>query len=205
MTKDHPAERRDVAPPISDDVADRALALAMSVRNALEGTLHGGELGDLSLTDEQMSLLNPVVRNAIATGLHAEAHYFTHQAARAYLDFQRRLIPEYWERPELLDEYVELWPSYAGRTDENRRTCRRCGRAIINIGTGPRARWTHIAADGGLNVGCAQRRSPARADGTQNYLVHGRPHHPQIERVGRGAMLRRIGRSAAGRQPLRGG
>lgn len=55
--------------------------------------------GALSLTDEQMAVLNPVVRNAIATGLHAEKHYRTGRAARSYLDFHRALVPEYWELP----------------------------------------------------------------------------------------------------------
>lgn len=39
-----------------------------------------------------------------------------------------------------------------------RASCRRCGRTIVNIGTGEQQRWTHVAASGGLNVGC--RASP---------------------------------------------
>jgi hypothetical protein len=145
---------RDTAPPLTDELAERATVLAMGVRNAMEGTVHGGELGDLSLTDEQMALLNPIVRNAIATGLHAETHYFSDRPAREYFDFQHRLVPDYWERPELLDDYKELWPFFASRDDEPEPRCRRCGRRIVNIGTDDRHRWTHVAASGGLNVGC---------------------------------------------------
>ena len=61
---------------LSDEMAARATLLAMCVRNAIEGTVHGGELGQASLTDEQLAALNPIVRNAIATGLHAESQYF---------------------------------------------------------------------------------------------------------------------------------
>ncbi len=25
------------------------------------------------------------------------------------MDFQLRLIPDYWERPRLLDEYLKMW------------------------------------------------------------------------------------------------
>lgn len=154
MGKRSPAGRRAIAPPLSDEIAERAMVLAMCVRNAMEGTIHGGELGDLSLTDEQMAVLNPIVRNAIATGLHAEEHYVTNKPARAYLNFQRQLVPQYWESPVLLDDYRELWPFFADRDNAPDPTCRRCGRTVVNIGTDQRPRWTHIAAGGGLNVGC---------------------------------------------------
>jgi hypothetical protein len=154
MGKRPPAGRRATAPPLTDEIAEWAMVLGMCVRNAMEGTIHGGELGDLSLTDEQMAVLNPIVRNAIATALHAEEHYFTDKASKAYLDFQRRLVPTYWQRPVLLDDYTELWPFFASRDDEPDPTCRRCGRAVVNVGSDERSRWTHVAADGGLNVGC---------------------------------------------------
>lgn len=154
MTERVPTGRRDTAPPLNDELAARAMVLAMCVRNAMEGTVHGGELGDLSLTDDQMAVLNPIVRNAIATGLHAEAHYFTDKPARSYINFQHRLVPDYWERPELLDDYTELWPFFASRDDDPELSCRRCGRTVVNVGTDEQQRWIHLAADGGLNVGC---------------------------------------------------
>lgn len=135
-------------PPMTDAVRAEAMVLAMSIRNALEGTLHGGEAGELSLTDEQMARLNPLVRNGVATALHARAHYLTAKAARSYLDFQAMLVPDYWEPPELLEDYVELWMAQVGRPDDL--VCRRCGRAVVDLG----GKWTHINAAGGLNVGC---------------------------------------------------
>jgi hypothetical protein len=141
-------------PPLDDSTAARATILAMCVRNALEGTLHGGELGDLSLTDRQMAILNPVVRNAVATGLHAERHYLTEPAARSYLNFQETLVPDYWVRPELLEEHTALWALSDELSEGPAVACRRCGREIIDIGPAGSPRWTHIAAAGGLNVGC---------------------------------------------------
>jgi hypothetical protein len=154
MTERWPTGRRDTAPPLSDETADRAMVLAMCVRTAMEGTVHGGELGDLSLTDDQMAVLNPIVRNAIATGLHAETHCLSDRAASSYINFQRRLVPDYWERAELLDDYTELWPYFAVRDDDPEPACRRCGRTVVNVGTDEQQRWTHIAAGGGWNVGC---------------------------------------------------
>ena len=84
-------------PRLSDADRLQATVLAMSVHNALDGTLHGGDVGTLSLTDEQMRILNPIVRNALATALHARSNYHRCRPARAYLDFQVRLIPDYWE------------------------------------------------------------------------------------------------------------
>lgn len=52
------------------------------------------------------------------------------------------------EPPELLDDYVELWQSDTGPPGDI--GCRRCGRAVVNLGD----RWSHINAEGGLNVGC---------------------------------------------------
>jgi hypothetical protein len=136
---------------LSNELAERATLLATCIRNAIEGVLHGGELERTSFSDEQMAILNPVVRDAIATGLHAEIYYFSEAPARSYLDFQSRLIPNYWERPELLDEYKDLWDSSSDRDVADVR-CKRCGRAIVDIGR-KNPQWTHLAADGGLSVG----------------------------------------------------
>lgn len=149
-----PEEGRSAEPPpLEEALADRATVLGMAVRNALEGRLHGGELGELSLTDEQMALLNPLVRNAIATALHAFEHYNSQRPARKYLNFQARLVPTYWEPPELLDDYVELWEFFANRPEDEPR-CRRCGRIVVATASAHGAQWIHLSADGGCNVGC---------------------------------------------------
>jgi hypothetical protein len=154
-------------PRLSEAIRSEATLLAMTVRNALEGTLHGGELGDLSLTDEQMAILNRVVRDAAATALHAKAHYLTSNAARQYLDFQAMLVPGYWEPPELLDDYVESWASDPGPRDDIR--CRGCGRAVVDLGD----RWSHINAECGLNVGCCRAASFTPDDGWDEKIPRG--------------------------------
>src|SRR2546428_4810109 len=123
---------RTNTPRLTDAICEQAMVLAMCVRNALEGTLHGGNLGEMSLTDEQMAILNPIVRNALATALHARSHYLTSMAARKYLNFQAMLIPDYWQTPELLEDYVEFWVTEVGPPDDV--LCRRCGRPVVDAG-----------------------------------------------------------------------
>jgi hypothetical protein len=132
-------------PSLDDEIASKATFLAMCVRNAMEGTVHGGELGDLSLTDEQMAALNPIVRNAIATGLHAMSNP-GNPAVTRYINFQMMLVPSYWERPQLLAEYIET----VGSSKENQQQCWHCGKRIVPVGSN----WRHVGADGGLYVGC---------------------------------------------------
>ena len=138
-------------PTLTDRDRQLAYLLAKSVRNALEGRLHGDELGDLGLSDEQMRILNSIVRNAIATGLHAQTNYDWAQAARAYSNFLTRRIPDYWEPPELLAEYVRSWGSRKEQDDGHEQSCRLCARPIVNPSG---EKWTHLAADGTLVIGC---------------------------------------------------
>jgi len=75
--------------------------LAMVVRNAME------DFHAKHLTDEQMRELNPIVRNAIYTGLQALRHYDRSEGARSFADFQKMVIPKYWKQPELLTDFVK--------------------------------------------------------------------------------------------------
>ena len=61
------------------------------------------------LTDDQMKELNPIIRNAVCTALHAFNNYEKADAAARFVDFNFRMIPRYWEDPELLTDYVQLW------------------------------------------------------------------------------------------------
>ena len=85
----------------SKNLQEMAMFLAMIVRNAVEDFHHR------HLSDQQMKELNPIVRNAIYTGLQALRHYDRSEGARAFADFQKMLIPKYWEQPELLTDFVE--------------------------------------------------------------------------------------------------
>lgn len=69
--------------------------IAIAVRNAMEG-FHVAHL-----TDAQMKELNPIIRNAICSALHAYLNVDNYPNAREWMDFQMQLIPPYWEEPEI--------------------------------------------------------------------------------------------------------
>ena len=82
----------------SKNSQEMAMFLAMTVRNAME------DFHRRHLSDEQMKELNPIIRNAIYTGLQALRHYDRPEGARSFADFQKMLIPKYWKQPELLTD-----------------------------------------------------------------------------------------------------
>ena len=132
----------DGPPPLDPLQAAGAARIALAVRNALE-QLHGGGI-EHSLTDEQMRRINPLVRSAIATVFHATSNPST--ASRLYLKMLDD-VPSYWEPPELLEDYVEVWR----RHPEPERSCKRCGRHVILDAS---ERWTHRGTDGTSWRGC---------------------------------------------------
>lgn len=94
-----PMPKRIVKP--SKRSAEMAKFLAMVVRNAMEDYHHK------YLSDEQMKELNPIVRNAIYTGLQALSYCDRSEGARSFVEFQTMSIPRYWEQPELLADFEE--------------------------------------------------------------------------------------------------
>ncbi len=93
--------------------ADQKLAsyIAAVSRNAME------DFHCEHLTDEQMRQLNPIVRNAVCTALDAFNNYEQADAAARFVDFNFRMIPKYWEEPELLNEYIEMWDRNSPESD----------------------------------------------------------------------------------------
>jgi len=57
------------------------------------------------LSDKQMKELNPIIRNAIATALYAMEHAEVNPLAKTYILYNCRMIPNYWEPPELSSEF----------------------------------------------------------------------------------------------------
>ena len=90
-------------PELPEESQTVATYMAMVVRNAMEN-FHCEHL-----SDEQMKELNPIIRNAICTGLHAFTNYERSDAAKRFMDYNLRMIPEHWEPPELPDGYVQMW------------------------------------------------------------------------------------------------
>ncbi len=84
---------------------DQKLAnyIAMVIRNAME------DFHCEHLNDDQMRELNPIIRNAICTALHAFNNYEHADAAANFVDYNFCMVPKYWEKAELLDDYVQMW------------------------------------------------------------------------------------------------
>lgn len=93
------ANRKD-----DDDAYNRHIAkyIAMVIRNAME------DFHTQYLTDDQMKELNPIVRNAVFTALHTLSHMHDSETAQSYIKYQERMIPQYWEEPQLLDGYTAM-------------------------------------------------------------------------------------------------
>ena len=52
-----------------------------------------------------MEILNPLIRNALLTALHAVENYYVSETARMFVGGVLESIPDYWERPVLTKEY----------------------------------------------------------------------------------------------------
>ncbi len=88
-----------------------AMMIAMTVRNNME------DFHCEHLLDDQMKELNPIIRNAIYTTLHALKNYAKSDGARAFCNFQKQLIPDYWEAPKLMKDYTHTVKRY--KRDKN--------------------------------------------------------------------------------------
>jgi hypothetical protein len=74
----------------------KAALVAMEVRNAME------DFHCEHLSDSQMAILNPIIRNAIMTALemHEQAYIYGDLVALESVSWTLRMIPDYWEKPE---------------------------------------------------------------------------------------------------------
>lgn len=79
-----------------------ATYIAIVVRNAME------DFHCKHIPDEHMRELNPIIRNAICTALHAMDEAKISPAAEAFVGTNLASIPQYWEPPELLAGFVEM-------------------------------------------------------------------------------------------------
>jgi predicted DNA-binding protein YlxM (UPF0122 family) len=94
-----------------------AMLIAMHVRNAME------DFHVEHLSDSQMAELNPIIRNAIYDMLWAmsdrvEKSAVERKVAAELINFQRMLLPNYWEQPQLTEEVIELVTRYAQEAQE---------------------------------------------------------------------------------------
>lgn len=89
-----------------------AMFISMVIRNAIE------DFHARHLSDAQMSELNRIIRNAVFTALHAVGQARRSEGARAFVQFHRACIPDYWEKPELLYDYIQTL-RLKGKTPED--------------------------------------------------------------------------------------
>ncbi|BAU12858.1 hypothetical protein LEP3755_33910 [Leptolyngbya sp. NIES-3755] len=89
-------------PRLLKETKNLAMLIAMTVRNEME------DFHCEHLTDDQMQELNPIIRNAIVTALYAARNYSEDAASMEWVNFQFRLIPEYWEEPQLTESFLRL-------------------------------------------------------------------------------------------------
>lgn len=75
--------------------------LAKAVRDGIED-FHAEHL-----SDDQTAELNPLIRNALLTALHALENYERSEAATMFVEEAMRQIPDHWEEPEL-ERYYQL-------------------------------------------------------------------------------------------------
>jgi len=73
--------------------------IAMVVRNSMD------DFHSRHLSDDQMKELNPLIRNAICTALHAAGRLCVSKGAEAFVNFHTRMIPAYWENPVILEDF----------------------------------------------------------------------------------------------------
>jgi len=80
-----------------------SLFVAALVRNEMEA-FHVEHL-----TDSQMKILNPIIRNAIYSGLTAWEVAKKDPLAKEFISmYLSRFIPNYWEEPELVDDFLSF-------------------------------------------------------------------------------------------------
>lgn len=101
MGKVQKQHRRKMSDP---ELQYAAKFIAMVVRNAME------DFHVHHLSDAQMAELNPLIRNGIYTALHAMEHQ-DDPGANGFIQFIRKMIPTYWESPQLLEDYLALIPN----------------------------------------------------------------------------------------------
>ena len=77
-----------------------AMCIAYMVRNEMEA-FHVAHL-----SDDQMAKLNPLIRNAIFTGLYAYMTAGHNEASAEFIAHHAAGVPRYWEPPVLTEDYL---------------------------------------------------------------------------------------------------
>ena len=90
-----------LAPKPSKKTRELAMYVAKVVRNEME------DFHCKYISDSQMKELNPIIRNAICTALYAAENQEEDSGARSFVSVALKLIPKYWEEPELTQTFMD--------------------------------------------------------------------------------------------------
>ena len=146
--------------PTPEDLTEQATLIGIIIRNALEDW-HSSPEGP---TDEQMAVLNPIIRDGALTALPA---MWAKGRALDYAALQRMIVPGYWEEPKLLADYVDFVSKGSRSVFDNaapptpaggpqRATCKKCDQPIMRM---PGAKWLHDDPDRSRGCRAASYRS----------------------------------------------
>ena len=81
---------------IQEGMKSQSKYISIVIRNAME------DFHTKHLSDAQMKELNPLIRNAVYTALYTMQYFDASDRAKAFMDHQAMMIPEYWEDPVLI-------------------------------------------------------------------------------------------------------
>lgn len=84
----------------SPETSAEAMFVSMVVRNAME------DFHAKHLSDAQMAELNPIIRNAVVSALDAFRKRDQHPGAALFYQFNKAMIPDFWEPPQFVDDYL---------------------------------------------------------------------------------------------------
>lgn len=79
--------------------------IAKVIRAAMEDFHVKSLSADQNDHDDQMKILNPIIRNAVATALYAAEQYDVNPLARDFVNTLYRSMPTCWEQPELSRDF----------------------------------------------------------------------------------------------------
>ncbi len=84
-----------------------ALLIAMAIRTEME------DFHAENLTNDQMQVLNPLIRNAVYTMLVALERSPRDESCKAFVNLHLFQMPEEWENPTLTKNFKEVAPETA--------------------------------------------------------------------------------------------
>lgn len=101
----------ELASNLPDNPEDISMYLASIVRNEIEDIIAK------HIPDNQMPEFNKAIRDSLYTGLYFLQQAYKSEPAKACVLLQSMLyIPDYWEKPDLLESFQEMKKNCSEKT-----------------------------------------------------------------------------------------